>query len=969
MKYKFSVRFVIALVIALWFPGVVATMAAPYPQGTAFPLIMYEVGSADVPNVAPYGWNVIQSYGLNTNSTLNGYLQMAAANGLYGDAHIPCTPDTGTGATEWPESSAAAWIQGSMTNNNIAWWDLPEEMRSWYPSEVQILHDYRTWVRLYDTNGPRPTYEVNYRDPEAPGIVTNADILAIEDYGPGGGGLTNGASAFSPSHASVRYTVQQLGLASIRNAGAVLGSNYLAGQKTLVIGLDCAAPNAGLPTPTPQQCYHDFWSAVASGAQGIYVWSYYHALHATPSMTNNLAQYNLAASQISGTELGQVVLFGTPDTNVNFAVTAGPTITETFLGRGGTNWSYPSINLMCKTWSNNVYLIAVNSTSNSVAADFTNLSVVSATATVMFESRSLTVSGSGFSDTFAPWGVHVYKMQPVIVTLTYNAGTGGTINGTTPQTVNYGASGTAVTAVPNSGYYFVDWSDGSTTNPRMDANVTNNVTVTANFVINTYTLTYNAGANGSISGTSPQSVNYGSSGSAVTAVPKTGCYFVNWSDGSTANPRTDSNVTNNVTVTANFAVNTYTLTYSAGANGSISGTSPQTVNYGSNGSAMTAVPNTGYHFVNWSDGSVANPRTDANVTNNVTVTVNFAINTYTLIYNAGANGTISGPSPQTVNYGASGSAVTAVSNSGYTFTNWSDGLTANPRTDMGVTSNITVTANFVATSLPVSAPWTTNKIGTITAAVNATVSSGTYSITGGGSGISGKNDNFWYVCLPCTNDVTITARVASQQSASSSAQAGVMIRETLATGSRHAFMGLNPVNGADYIRRFNSSGNSSTTTDSGLAAPYWVQLARSGNTFTGSISSNGVNWVMVSSATVNMSTNAQVGFVVCSGSSSSTNLTVFDNVSISGGVQLPQGTNPVATGEAFLTGFGRGLETSQMSVHGASGDVWTLETSTDMKTWTPLQTFTVINGQVVIEEGDAGPEPQPQQYFRLQIGN
>jgi autotransporter-associated beta strand protein len=69
---------------------------------------------------------------------------------------------------------------------------------------------------------------------------------------------------------------------------------------------------------------------------------------------------------------------------------------------------------------------------------------------------------------------------------------------------------------------------------------------------------------------------------------------------------------------------------------------------------------------------------------------------YVLTYNAGAHGTISGASPQTVNYGASGAAVTATANSGYTFTNWSDGLTANPRTDLKVTNNLTVTANFTA---------------------------------------------------------------------------------------------------------------------------------------------------------------------------------------------------------------------------------------------------------------------------------
>jgi hypothetical protein len=69
---------------------------------------------------------------------------------------------------------------------------------------------------------------------------------------------------------------------------------------------------------------------------------------------------------------------------------------------------------------------------------------------------------------------------------------------------------------------------------------------------------------------------------------------------------------------------TYNITYTAGANGSLTGTNPQTVNYGLNGSAVTAVADFGYHFVNWSDNSVANPRIDTNVKGNISVTANFA---------------------------------------------------------------------------------------------------------------------------------------------------------------------------------------------------------------------------------------------------------------------------------------------------------------------------------------------------------
>ena len=54
--------------------------------------------------------------------------------------------------------------------------------------------------------------------------------------------------------------------------------------------------------------------------------------------------------------------------------------------------------------------------------------------------------------------------------------------------------------------------------------------------------------------------------------------------------RTDTNVTADMTVTATFAINTYTLTYTAGANGTITGTSPQTVAHGASGTAVTAAP-------------------------------------------------------------------------------------------------------------------------------------------------------------------------------------------------------------------------------------------------------------------------------------------------------------------------------------------------------------------------------------------
>lgn len=81
---------------------------------------------------------------------------------------------------------------------------------------------------------------------------------------------------------------------------------------------------------------------------------------------------------------------------------------------------------------------------------------------------------------------------------------------------------------------------------------------------------------------------------------------------------------------------TYTLDYSASANGSITGSTTQMVYSGNNGSAVTAVAATGYNFIDWSDSSTTNPRTDTNITANISVTANFADITSPIITNVSA---------------------------------------------------------------------------------------------------------------------------------------------------------------------------------------------------------------------------------------------------------------------------------------------------------------------------------------------
>jgi hypothetical protein len=158
-----------------------------------------------------------------------------------------------------------------------------------------------------------------------------------------------------------------------------------------------------------------------------------------------------------------------------------------------------------------------------------------------------------------------------------------------------------------------------------------------------YTLTYTAGLNGSITApaTSPTSHSSGTS-VTITAVPVAGYHFVNWTgDVSTVanvNAATTTITMNgDYSITANFAIDTHTLTYSVVGNGAVTAPvdpSPVTYNYGDI-VPITAVPDAGYHFVNWTgDVSTVDDvnAADTTITMNgdYSITANFAIDTITV---------------------------------------------------------------------------------------------------------------------------------------------------------------------------------------------------------------------------------------------------------------------------------------------------------------------------------------------------
>ncbi|MCL2218674.1 MAG: T9SS type A sorting domain-containing protein [Chitinispirillia bacterium] len=157
-----------------------------------------------------------------------------------------------------------------------------------------------------------------------------------------------------------------------------------------------------------------------------------------------------------------------------------------------------------------------------------------------------------FTSIWAISGHYPYLRRFPIQKLTYSAGANGSIKGSHDQSVNRGAA-QAVIAVPNSGYYFVSWSDGIKTAERTDRfPASDSISVTARFG-GRYSLTYRSGENGSLVGDTAQIVIESNSGTEVAAVADAGYHFVMWSDSVMTPRRTDANISSNIEVYAIFA--------------------------------------------------------------------------------------------------------------------------------------------------------------------------------------------------------------------------------------------------------------------------------------------------------------------------------------------------------------------------------------------------------------------------------
>jgi hypothetical protein len=163
---------------------------------------------------------------------------------------------------------------------------------------------------------------------------------------------------------------------------------------------------------------------------------------------------------------------------------------------------------------------------------------------------------------------------------------------------------------------------------------------------------------------------------------------------------------------------------------------------------------------------------------------------------------------------------------------------------------------------------------------------GTYTMTASGTDIWGTADQFHFAYKMLTGPGSIVAKVESVQNTNVWAKAGVMIRETLEVGSKHAFACVSPGSGVAFQGRIVADSDSFSTNQTDITAPHWVKLERdvSGN-FTVSHSANGSAWQPVGNTVptnIPMSSNVYIGLALTSHDTALTCEAVFSNVTITG---------------------------------------------------------------------------------------
>ena len=261
----------------------------------------------------------------------------------------------------------------------------------------------------------------------------------------------------------------------------------------------------------------------------------------------------------------------------------------------------------------------------------------------------------------AQWEINRY-------TITFDTAGGSEI---APITQDYGTNITSPADPIREGYTFIGWDrEIPKTMPA------ENITVTAQWEINRYTITFDTAGGSEIA---PITQNYGMNITAPANPTRKGYTFKGWDK-----EIPETMPAENITVKAQWEINQYTIAFDTNGGSEIA---PITQDYGTNITAPANPTRKGYTFKGW-DKEI--PETMP--AENITVKAQWEINQYTIAFVTNGGSEIA---PITQDYGTEITAPDNPTREGYTFIGWDKAIPTTMPAE-----NITVTAQWKDSEKP-----------------------------------------------------------------------------------------------------------------------------------------------------------------------------------------------------------------------------------------------------------------------------
>lgn len=391
-----------------------------YPQGRRMPLgFYYPIGDGDMDRLRDGGFTMAAPY--YGRDWWVEEIDRAAARGLKAayEVEIPGIAYASDLTDPLDEDAIRAAViaqvesilQNPVRDATVASWAVyPDELRSWWTIEMRFLELVANTIRETEQahgRTPRPVWMYEPNNREVPNLnVTGAhlDLIAKSAYlnyiRVGIPGLQPPAHP-SLSRAWIRWSIGH----------AVEAARTLDRPRTplAVLDVDFTATNESDQAQIRRATRHDAYLALVTGAKGFLVYGMPYA-HGYV-----FDAYASVATEMTGKlGLGRVLLFGERRDDIGVDVTRGPrTVTVQSIPAGpSVDTEYPAVSFLDVAYGESRYLIAVNSTEESVDVRIVGIPTTPVVVSELFGGEASVVAGGAFRRTLEGLGVGAWRVDP-----------------------------------------------------------------------------------------------------------------------------------------------------------------------------------------------------------------------------------------------------------------------------------------------------------------------------------------------------------------------------------------------------------------------------------------------------------------------------------------------------------------------------------------------------------------------------